>query len=117
MKKIFKNSELNIRSFVPCISNPFWLISRCNVVHTDTNRKAVYIFGVGALQATFYDKNNPKFRLEDLAYDTLIKHLEKNPDEFETGLFRFEFDGQQFNFCEREPKWADYDCGVIEDDE
>lgn len=92
-----------------------WFISRWDVVHTNTGKRAIYIFGADGINATLYNQSNPKFQLTDLVYDTLINELEKNPDELKTGLFRFEFNGDKFNFCEEEPKWANYDCGVIED--
>ena len=114
IKKAFKNCNVSGAPFSPCITDGTWFISRWDVVHTNTGKRAAYVFGTDGIHATLYNQNNPKFQLTDLVYDTLIKELEKNPDELKTGLFRFEFDGEKFNFCEEEPKWANYDCGIIE---
>ena len=114
MKK-FKNYNLEGTSFVPCITDSAWRVSRWDVTHANTNRRAIYIFGADGASVTLYNRNNPNFRLADLVYDTLTNHLEKDQDDFKTGLFRFEFDGQSFNYCEEEPKWAKYDCGALED--
>lgn len=114
IRKTLKNHTLNGLSFKPCVDDGLWLISRWDVIHTNTNKKAFYIFGADGVQATIFNENNPNFQLIDLAQDALIAHLEEAPDEFKIGLFRFEFNGQQFNFCDEEPKWAKYDCGIIE---
>ena|SRR3989344_3500326 len=113
IERKFKKWDLAGAFFTPCIIDGLWFVSRWVVVDINTNKKAVYIFGTDGISATLYDKDNPNFQLIDLVYDTLIKHLEKSPDEFKTGLFRFEFDGQRFNYCEEEPKWAKYDCGIL----
>lgn len=115
IERKFKNCDLIGAPFSPCITDGMWCVSRWDVVHTDTNKRAMYFFGSDGIHATLYNKNNPDFQLTDLAYDTLIKHLEKNPYDFKTGSFRFEFDGQRFNYCKEEPKWAEYDCGILED--
>ncbi|MDP3014899.1 MAG: hypothetical protein Q8N28_00520 [bacterium] len=115
IEKKFKNCDLVGAPFTPCITNGMWFISRWDVVHTNTNRQAIYIFGTDDIHATHYNNNNPNFQLVGLVYDTLIKHLEENPSDFKTGLFRFEFDGHKFSYCEKEPKWAKNDCGILED--
>lgn len=114
MKKINKSSNMVIVPFNPCITNPRWFVSRIDVVENEINHKAVYIFGIDGIDMTLYNKNNPNFQLSDLAVDTLIKHLEKNPDDIEDGLFWFEFNGEKFDFCKNEPEWANYDCGYLE---
>ena len=114
IKKILKNHALDGYHFKPCINDGLWLVSRWDVIHTNTNKKAVYIFGADGVHAAIFNKNSQNFQLIDLAQDTLIAHLEETPDEFKVGLFRFEFDGQRFDFCNEEPKWAKYDCGIIE---
>ena len=111
----FKNCTLNGTPFTWCVTNGAWSVSKWNVVDTNTNKEAIYIFGTDGMDATLYNKNDSNFKLTDLVLDTLIGHLEKSPDDFKTGLFRFEFDGNQFNFCESKPKWANYDCGIIND--
>ena len=116
IERKFKNCDLVGALFTPCITgDDIWFVSRWDVVHTNTNRQAIYIFGTNGIRATLYNKNNPNFQLVDLAYDTLTKRLEKNQNNFKTGLFRFEFDGQRFNYCKKEPKWAKYDCGILKD--
>ncbi|MBI2003681.1 MAG: hypothetical protein HYS78_01755 [Parcubacteria group bacterium] len=111
--KKFRNYSLTGFDFTFCVTDGMWFVSRWDVIHTNTNKQAVYIFGTDGVYMTFYNRNNPNFQLVDLAYDTLVKHLEESPDDFKTVLFRFEFDGQKFNYCEKEPKWASYDCGVL----
>ena len=114
IKKKFRNYDLVNVPFTPCITDGTWFVLRWDVIHTNTNKRAIYIFGTDGIYATLYNKTNPNFQLEELVYDVLIKHLEKSPNDFKTGLFRFEFDGQNFNYCKKEPKWAKYDCGVLE---
>lgn len=115
IERRFRNCDLIGAPFNPCITDGTWFVSRWDVVHTNTNKRTIYIFGTDGIRATFYNKNNPDFQLADLVCDTLIKRLEKDPDDLKTGLFRFEFDGQKFNYCEKEPEWAKYDCGTLED--
>ncbi len=114
IKRKIKDCELEINLFRTCITDGSWLVSRIDVLHINTGKKAAYVFGTDAIEATIYEKNNPTQKLVDLAIDTLINHLEKTPDDFKIGFFRFEFDGCQFDFCEQEPRWANYDCGIID---
>ena len=113
IKQQFKNYSLSNTRFTPCITDGTWFVSRWDVTHTNTNKKASYVFGIDGVEATIYNQNNPDFRIDDLAYDALIRHLEKTPENFNVGFFRFEFDGQKFNYCDKKPKWADYDCGIL----
>ena len=118
IKKSHKDYESVGTQFSPCVTDGKWFISHWDVIDTSINKSATYIFGTDGVEATFYNKNNPSFKLEDLVYDTLIQYLERQHienKEFKTGLHRFEFDGQQFNYCKETPEWASYDCGTIED--
>lgn len=113
-KKTFEHFSIVGVPFKPCITDSTWLVSRKEAVHTNTNKTATYFFGADGIKATLYNKNNPSFDLEELAVSTMIEHIEKEKDDFIAGVFRFEFDGDKFNLCEKEPKWATYDCGIWE---
>lgn len=108
-----KEFTFDITPFRPCITDGSWLVARYDFIYIEENKQGVYFFGTDGTRASLYNASNPNLLLEGLAYDTLIKHLEKN--EFKSGEYRFEFDGQKFHYCEIEPAWANYDCGTIED--
>lgn len=113
-EKTFKNFSVVGAPFRACVTDGAWFVSRKEAAQLDTNKTAVYFFGADGIQATLYNQNNPNFNLEALALNAMREHIEKTPDIFLARVFRFEFDGEKFNLCEKEPKWATYDCGIWE---
>lgn len=114
IKETRGNHGINGCSFRPCITDGTWAVAPFEITDTTTNQKAIFFFGTDMVKLTIYNRNNPEYPLEELAIDTAIQHIEKDAEHFTAGVFRFEFDGSQFNLCEEEPKWASYDCGVWE---
>lgn len=113
-KKTFEDFSITYSQFTPCVEDGIWLVSRRDATHTNTGKAAIYIFGADAVEVTLHDKSNPNLSIDNLAESTMVEHIEKDTDGFAAGTFRFEFDGERFNFCKDEPKWASYDCGIWE---
>jgi len=113
-EKIYRNCSLIGAPFTPCVTDGMWFISHWDVIETNSGKQATYIFGIGGIEATLYRKREGVSELEDLVNDALIGHIEKNG--FCAKLFRFEFDGDKFVLCEKEPTWTNYDCGYIKNE-
>lgn len=112
-QKTYKNCRLVGSDFYPCVENGEWLVSRWDVIHTNSGKKAVYLFSIRGTEASTYDNKESNFTLKEFVMDTLISHIEENG--FNPELFRFEFNkgSYKFQLCHQKPEWTNYDCGQI----
>jgi hypothetical protein len=115
--KSYKGNNIKGTSFSPCATDGLWSVSRWDVLHTNTGKRAVYFFGSDATNLALYKQSDQDLSISELIYDTLVRELgnDNGNGDFKLGEFRFEFDGKKFIFCKDVPRWASYDCGTIEE--
>ena len=109
-KSKYKKYTLISSDFRVCVTDGMWFISNCDIISTDIDESATYIFGIDGIEMNLYVRENGKQALKELTREAVCKHLELGNPVF--GLYRFEFNGGIFELCEEKPNWADYDCGV-----
>lgn len=106
-----KNLRLIGTEFIPCAEDGRLFVARWDVVHTNSNTTAYYIFGIDVAEMATYQNVNNEQTLSELCQHAIVDHIEEN--NFKDKTFRFEFDENGFELCERPPKWANYDCGYV----
>ena len=111
----YKGNNIKGFLFSPCVTDGLWSVSRWDVLHTNTGKTAVYFFGSNAINLALYKQSNQDLSMSELIHDTLIRELDNDNGDFKPGESRFEFDGKKFIFCKDVARWANYDCGTIEE--
>ncbi|MEA2112520.1 MAG: hypothetical protein U9P50_00915 [Patescibacteria group bacterium] len=114
-KIIIKHKKyiLSGNDFTFCVTDGSWFVSHWDIINNKNAKiDATCIFGIDGVELTLYEKQNGKNSAKELVKKTISKYLEKNNPI--SGQFRFEFDGERFNLCKTKPKWANYDCGILE---
>lgn len=83
--------------FLPCNKNPLFYCARY-----ERKDSVIFIFGFDSAENTARVKHQ-EIRIEKLASNIIINNADLKP-----GVYYFEFENDDFEFCDKKPEWSNY---------